>query len=144
MMFGEMLYPYGEYLFEINGLGGPTMPYQYFVSKENDIDKIAAFFHERLPEFVVELDDVEQGYRHLMFSRTGAVLDQILENEDPKEVVQRARELDGTLIGVEVVHSSDDTSVSRLRIARHGYKRGEDVPADSVIIVYEYFKNPYG
>ena len=144
ILYKDHLYPDAEFLFEVNGLGGPMMPYQYYVSREDDIDIIAAFFLERLPQFEIELDDVEEGYRHLMFSRTGSVLDQLGEVEDPMEIPQRASELDGTLVGVEVVHSSDDTSISRLRIARHGYDHGDDLPEDSVIIIYEYFKNIYG
>jgi hypothetical protein len=47
-------------------------------------------------------------------------------------------------MGVEVVHASDDTSISRLRIARHAYDRADEIPAGSTMVVLEYFKNVYG
>jgi hypothetical protein len=90
------------------------------------------------------LDAVEEGCRHLMLTRTESVLEQLGEVDDPTELTARGRALDGTLMGVEVVLASDDTSISRLRIARHGYDRADDIPADSVMIVLEYFKNVYG
>lgn len=142
-MFEDMLYPNAEFLFEINGFGGPMLPYRYYAVSGNDIDPIADFFHERLSQFEVELDAVEEGHRHLMFTRTGSILDQLGEVDDPNAIPQRASELDGTLAGVEVIHSSDDTNISRLRVARHAYDHGDDIPEDSVIIIYEYFKNPY-
>jgi hypothetical protein len=64
--------------------------------------------------------------------------------DDPAELPARGRELDGTLIGVEVVHASDDTSISRLRIARHAYDRADEIPEGSTMVVLEYFKNVYG
>ena len=143
-MFEEMLYPKAEFLFEVNGLGGPMMPYQYYVSKEDNIDKIADFYLERLPQFEIELDEVEEGHRHLMLIRTESILDKLGEVDDPNELPQRGRELDGTLIGVEIIHSSDDISISRLRIARHAYDHAGDIPEDAIIVILEYFKNPYG
>lgn len=142
-MFKELLYPNAVFLFEVNGLGGPMFPYRYYESREGEIDKIVEFYLDRLPQFEVELDEVEEGYQHLMLTRTGFVLDQLGEVEDPMALLNKGRDLDGTLVGVEVVHSSDDTSISRLRVARHAYDHGDDIPEDSIIIILEYFKNIY-
>ncbi len=143
-MFEELLYPNAEFLFEVNGLGGPMAPYRYYAIKDVDIDQVADFYLDRLSDFDVELDEVAEGYRHLMLTRTESVLEQLGQVDDPTELPARGRELDGTLIGVEVVHASDDTSISRLRIARHAYDRGDDIPAGSNVIILEYFKNVYG
>ena len=143
-MFVDLLYPKAEFMFEVNGLGGPMAPYRYYFSREDDINQIADFYLERLPHFDVELDAVEEGHRHLMLTGTESVLDQLGEVGDPSKLPQMGRELDGALMGVEIVHSSDDSSISRLRIARHAYDRGEDIPEDSIIVILEYFKNPYG
>jgi hypothetical protein len=143
-LFEELLYPNAKFLFEVNGLGGPMAPYRYYAIEDVDIDQVADFYLERLPELTVELDEVQEGCRHLMLTRTESVLDQLGQVDDPAELPERGRELDGTLIGVEVVHASDDTSISRLRIARHAYQRGDEIPAGSTVIVLEYFKNPYG
>lgn len=143
-MFENLLYPDAEFLFEVNGLGGPMGPYRYYFIKDEDIDKVADFYLERLPEFTVELDEVEEDYRHLMLTRTESILDRLGQVDDPTELPERGRELDGTLMGVEVVHSSDDTSISRLRIARYAYQRGDEIPKDSIVIVLEYFRNVYG
>ena len=143
-MYEKMLYPNAEFLFELNGLGGPMMPYRYYVAKEKEIDKIAAFYLERLPQFETELDEVEEGHRHLMLKMAGFILDELGEVTDFDELSKRGRELDGTLAGVEIIHSSDDISISRLRVARHAYDRADDIPADTIVIILEYFKNPYG
>jgi hypothetical protein len=137
-----VLYPNAEFLFELIGMGGPMLPYQYYSSKEDDIDKIAAFYFERLPQFTVELDEVAEGYRHLMLTRDKFVLEEL--GHDVNEISQRGRELDGTLSSVEIIHSNDDISISRMRITRHAYDRAEDIPPGSIIIILEYFKNPYG
>jgi hypothetical protein len=143
-LFEELLYPNAEFLFEVNGLGGPMAPYRYYAIRDVDIDQVADFYLERFPQFNVETDAVEEGHRHLMLTRTDSVLEQLGQVDEPSELPERGRELDGTLIGVEVVHASDDTSISRLRIARHAYQRAEEIPEDSTVIVLEYFKNPYG
>jgi hypothetical protein len=143
-LFEELLYPNAEFLFEVNGLGGPMAPYRYYAVKDADIDQVADFYLERLSDFDVELDEVEEGHRHLMLTRTESVLEQLGEVDDPAELPARGRELDGTLIGVEVVHASDDTSISRLRIARHAYDRADEIPEGSTMVVLEYFKNVYG
>ena len=142
-MFEEMLYPNAEILFEVNGLGGPMAPYRYYVCKDTEIDHVADFYLESLPWFDIELDEIEEGHRHLMLTRTESILDQLGQVNDPSELPKRGKELDGTLMGVEIVQSSDDISISRLRIARHAYDCGEDIPENSVIIIFEYFKNPY-
>jgi hypothetical protein len=144
VLFEDLLYPNAEFLFEVNGLGGPMAPYRYYAVRDVDIDQVADFYLDRLSDFDVELDAVEEGCRHLMLTRTESVLEQLGEVDDPTELPARGRALDGTLMGVEVVLASDDTSISRLRIARHGYDRADDIPADSVMIVLEYFKNVYG
>ena len=143
-MFEAMLYPTAEYLFEVNGLGGPMMPYQYYAASQDDMDKIADFYLERLPQFEIELDEVEEGHRHLQLTRMESVLDRLGEVDSPNELPQRGRELDGTLVSVEVIHSSDDISISRLRVARHAYDHAGDIPENAIIIILEYFKNPYG
>jgi hypothetical protein len=143
-LFENLLYPKAKFLFEVNGLGGPMGPYRYYFVKDEDIDQVADFYLEHLLDFTVELNEVEEGYRHLMLTRTESVLDRLGQVDDPIELPERGRELDGTLMGVEVVHSSDDTSISRLRIARHSYQRGDEIPEDSIVIVLEYFKNVYG
>lgn len=143
VMFDDVINPNAAFLFEVNGLGGPMMPYRYYAAREGDLDKIAEFYLDRLPEFEVELDEVEEGHRHLMLTSTGSVLNQLGAVEDPMALPEKGRELDGSLVGVEVIHSSDDISISRLRIARHAFDHGEDIPEDSIIIVLEYFKNPY-
>jgi hypothetical protein len=143
-LYEDHLYPEAEFLFEVNGLGGPMAPYRFYISDDDDMDQAADFYRERLPDFTVELDEVEEGHRHLMLTRTESILDRLGQVDDPMEVPKRGRELDGKLMGVEVVHSSDDTSISRLRVARYGYNRSEDIPEDAVVIVLEYFKNIYG
>lgn len=143
-MFEYLLYPKAKFLFEVDGLGGPMGPYRYYFIKDEDIDKVADFYLERLSEFTVELDEVDVDHRHLMLTRTESVFDQLGQVDDPSELSERGRELDGTLMGIEVVHSSDDTSISRLRIARYAYQRGDEIPEDSIVIVLEYFKNIYG
>jgi len=143
-MFEDHLYPNAEFLFEVNGLGGPMVPYRYYASAGDDLDQVADFYRGRLPEYTVELDEVAYGYRHLMLTRTESILEQLGQVDDPLELPKKGRELDGKLMGVEVVHSSDDSSISRLRIARHAYQRGDEIPEDTVVIVLEYFKNIYG
>jgi len=143
-LFENLLYPDAEFLFEVNGLGGPMGPYRYYFIKDEDIDKVANFYLKSPPEFTVELDEVEEEYRHLMLTRTDSVLDQLGQVDDPSELQEKGRELDGTLMGLEVVHSSDDTSISSLRIARYAYQRGDEIPENSIVIVLEYFRNVYG
>jgi len=143
-LFEDLLYPNAEFLFEVNGLGGPMMPYRYYASREGDINKIADFYLKQLPQFDIELDEVEEGHRHLMLTRTESILERLGEVDDPNELPQRGKELDGTLASVEIIHSSDDISISRLRIARHAYDHADDIPEDSIVIVLEYFQNVYG
>ena len=143
-MFEELLYPGAEFLFEVNGLGGPMAPYRYYASTEGDIHHIAEFYLGRLPRFNIELDEVAEGYRHMMLTRTESVLDRLGQVEDPTELPRVGKALDGALMGVEVIHASDDISISRLRVARHAYDHADDIPDDTTIIILEYFKNPYG
>ena len=142
-MYEAMLYPEAKFLFEVNGLGGPMAPYRFYATPD-PVGQVADFYRQGLPEFTVELDEIEYGHRHLMLARTESVLDRLGQVDDPMDLPRRSRELEGTLMGVEVVHSSDDSSISRLRIARYGYQRGDEIPEDSVVIVLEYFKNIYG
>jgi len=141
-MFEDMLYPDAEFLFEISGMGGPMIPYRFYVASGTSIDQAADFYLKQLPWFDVEKDEVENGFRHLMLTYSKP-LDQLGEVEDPNELPQKGSELDGALMGVEVVHSSVEAGFSRLVIAKEAYDRGGDIPSDSTIIVFDYFKNPY-
>jgi len=142
VMFEDMLYPDAEFLFEIPGIGGPMIPYRFYVASGASIDQAADFYLKQLPWFDVENDEVENGFRHLTLAYTKP-LDQLGEVEDPNELPQKGIELDGALMGVEVVHSSVETGFSRLILAKDAYDRGGDIPSDSTIIILDYFKNPY-
>lgn len=142
VMFADMLYPDAEFIFEMPGLGGPMIPYRFYVANGTSIDQAADFYLRQLPWFEVETDEIEEnGFRHLLLANP-KTLDKLNEIEDPNDLPQIGSELDGTLVGVEVVHSSFEVGFSRLVMAKQS-DRGGDIPLESTIIVLDYFKNPY-
>lgn len=142
VIFEDMLYPDAEFLFEIPGIGGPMIPYRFYVASGASIDQAADFYLKQLPWFDVEIDEVENGFRHLMLTYSKP-LDQLGEVEDLDELSQKGSELDGALMGVEIVHSSVEAGFSRLVIAKEANDLGGDIPSNSTIIIFDYFKNPY-
>ena len=139
-MFEDLLYPNTEFLFEVSPLGAPALPCQYYVSREDNIDKIAAFYLERLPQFDIELDEVLEGHRHLRLTKPEFMTDILGMSDDPNLLLQRIRELDGTLIGVEIIHSGGNLSLSRSVITWPARDHAGDIPEDSSIIILEYVK----
>ena len=118
------------------------MPYRYYAAKDKNIDQITDYDLEPLPEFEVEFDAIQEGCRHMMLTKAESILNQLTE-VGIKEMLQRGKELGGTLAGVEVIHSSDEISISRLRIARHASTHADEIPDDTIILVLESFNNPY-
>jgi hypothetical protein len=67
-------------------------PFRYYATHD-PMSSAADFYRHGLPEFTVELDEVQEGYRQLMLTRTESVLDQLGQVEDPTQLIKRNREL---------------------------------------------------
>jgi len=143
MMYQDFLFPNADFLFEINGMGGPMMPCRFYVAKDVTTDTAAKFYLEKLPSFEVNKDQPEDGHRHLQLDISARILDELHGGTNLEDLPEKGSELEGRLTGVEVVHSGYTMGMSNLDLAIKGYKRGDDIPADATIIVLCYFKNPY-
>ncbi len=139
----DLLYPGAEFLFEVNGIGGPMMPYRFYAAPNVGTKEVADFYKERLPWFVVETDEESEGNHRLMLAHPDPLRG--LGGVEPEDLADAGSKLDGALLGVEVDHSTTHANegFSRLLMAIQSYGRADDIPADTTIIILEYFKNPY-
>lgn len=142
VMIDDFIYPGAEFLFEIPGIGGPMMPYRFYHVSGGDLDQIIDYYREQLPWFSLDRDEMLEGHRYLSLTYMKP-LDE-LNSGDIEEIAQKGSELDGSLMGVEVAHSSAaEAGLTALTFAAlGGYE--DKIPSDSLIIVLTYFKNPYG
>ncbi len=142
VMYQEMQFPGSEFLFEVNGVGGPMFPCRFYVVNDATTDQAAQYYLEKLPWFTVEQDEVVDGQRHYQSDNSSQVMDQ-LGVENPEDLVQVGSELDGRLVGVEVVHSGYTDGFTNLAYAAASSDSGNQIPPDATIIVLVYFSNPY-
>lgn len=145
VMLEDMVYPGSEFLFEVPGFGGPMMPWRFYAVPGASVEEAADFYRERLAWFDVEADSVEEGYRHMsIIHPDGLAFMNDPEVESPDEMAAVYSENNGKLLGVEVSHSEAHANMmSRLSVAINSHEKGEEIPADTTIIVLEYFSNPY-
>lgn len=138
----DLIYPGAEFLFEIPGFGGPMVPWRFYAIPNTNTEQVAAFYSERLPWFNSEYDEVVAGHRNLMLAHPNPMAQ--LNNVDGEdELIAVSSELDGTLLGVEISQSSAHANLNRLGIAIEAYEHADEIPADTTILVLEYFSNPY-
>jgi hypothetical protein len=143
VMYQEMQYPGSEFLFEVPGVGGPMFPCRFYVANDASTDQAAQYYLENLPWFSVEQDEVVEGQRHLQTDNSSQVMDPLGQVEDPEDLVNVGNELDGRLVGVEVVHSDYTGGFTNLAYAAASSAFGNQIPPDATIIVLVYFSNPY-
>jgi len=105
-------------------------------------DQAAQYYLEKLPWFTVEQDEVLDDHRHFQSDNSSPVMNQ-LGVENPEDLVQVGSELDGRLVGVEVVHSNYTGGFTNLAYAAASSDSGNQIPSDATIIVLTYFSNPY-
>jgi len=142
VMYQEMQFPGSEFLFEVYGVGGPMFPCRFYLVNDVTTDQAAQYYLEKLPWFTVEQDEVLDGYRHFQNDNSTPVWNQ-LGVENPEDLVQVGSELDGRLVGVEVVHSNYTGGFSNLSFAAASDDPDKQIPPDATIIVLTYFSNPY-
>lgn len=142
VMYQEMQFPDSEFLFELYGVGGPMFPCRFYLINDVTPDQAAQYYVEKLPWFTVEQDEVVDGYRHFQVDNSSQVMNQ-LGVENPEDLVQVGSELDGRLVGVEVVHSNYTGGFSNLSFAAAAGDPDKQIPPDATIIVLVYFSNPY-
>ncbi len=142
VMYQEMQFPDSEFLFEVYGVGGPMFPCRFYVVNDVTTDQAAQYYLEKLPWFTVEQDEVVDGQRHFQTDYSEPVWGQ-LDVEDPEDLEQVGIELDGRLVGVEVVHSNYTGGFSNLSFAAASDDPDKQIPPDATIIVLTYFSNPY-
>ena len=139
VMYQEMQFPGSEFMFEVYGVGGPMFPCRFYVVNDATTDQAAQYYLEKLPWFPVQQDEVVDGHRHFQTDNSSPVWNQ-LDVENPEDLVQVGIELDGRLVGVEVVHSNYTGGFSNLVYAAAA---GKQVPPNATIIVLTYFSNSY-
>ena len=142
VMYQEMQFPDSEFLFEVYGVGGPMFPCRFYLVNDVTTDQAAQYYLDKLPWFTVEQDEVLDGHRHFQTDNSSPVWNQ-LGVENTEDLVQVGSELDGRLVGVEVVHSDYTGGFSNLAYAAAASDTGKQVPPDATIIVLTYFSNPY-
>lgn len=142
VMYQEMQFPDSEFLFEVYGVGGPMFPCRFYLVNDVTTDQAAQYYLEKLPWFTVEQDEVLDGHRHFQIDNSSPVMNQ-LGVENPEDLVQVGSELDGRLVGVEVVHSNYTGGFSNLSFAIASGDPDKQIPPDATIIVLVYFSNPY-
>jgi len=123
-------------------VGGPMFPCRFYLANDVTTDQAAQFYLEKLPWFTVQQDEVVDGHRHFQNDNSSQVMDK-LGVENPEDLEQVASELDGSLVGVEVVHSNYTGGFSNLSFAAASGDPEKQVPPDATIIVLVYFSNPY-
>jgi len=149
-MLNDVIYPEAEFLFEVNAMGGPMFPVRFYTTKNTNSDQVAQFYLDKLPMFEVEIDEIVDGERWLRLDYTGPTLEK-LNVEDPAELPVKGKELDGSVVLVEIAHSELDMAHSSLEygmsyidMANRGlFAQVSELPTDSTIIVLSYFNNPY-
>jgi hypothetical protein len=139
----DLIFPGAEFLFEVDGIGGPMMPYRFYAVPNASTEEAADFYKERLPWFSVEADEVSEGYPRLMLAHPDPFRG--LDGVDAEDLADAGSKLDGAVLGVEVDHSTAHANqgLSRLLLAIQAHGRADDIPADTTIVILEYFKNPY-
>ncbi len=142
VMYQEMQFPDSEFLFEVYGVGGPMFPCRFYVVNNATTDQAAQYYREKLPWFTIEQDEVLDGHRHFQNNNSSPVMNQ-LGVENPEDLAQVGSELDGRLVGVEVVHSNYTGGFSNLAFAAASDDPEKQIPPDATIIVLTYFSNPY-
>lgn len=142
VMYQEMQFPNSEFLFEVYGVGGPMFPCRFYLVKDVTTDQAAQYYLEKLPWFTIEQDEMVDGNRHFQIDNSSPVWDQ-LGVENPEDLVRVGNELDGRLVGVEVVNSNYTGGFSNLSFAAVSDDPEKQVPPDATIIVLTYFSNPY-
>jgi hypothetical protein len=138
----DMLYPGAEFLFEVDGIGGPMVPYRFYALRNTSIDQAIAFYSERLPGFKVEQDRIENGHRQLLLAHPSP-MEQMNNVEGMEDLMAISREMDRSLLGVEIGNSSAHSRVNRIGYSNEVHQRADDLPSDTTIVVLEYFANPY-
>ena len=138
----DLIYPGAEFLFETPGFGGPMVPWRFYAIRNTGTDQVAAFYSERLPWFNSEYDEVVTGHRHLLLAHPNPMA-QLNNVDSVNELAAISSELDGALLGVEISHSSAHANLNRLGIVIEAHERADEIPADTTILVLEYFSNPY-
>jgi len=149
-MLDDLIYPGAEFLFEVIAMGGPMFPVRFYAIKEGNNDQVAQFYLDQLPMYEVEIDEIVDDERWLRLDYTGKILEK-LNVEHPTELIEKGKELDGSVAIVEIAHSELDIGHSDLEygmsfidLANRGLlAQASELPADSLIIVLSYFKNPY-
>jgi len=143
VMYQEMEFPGSEFLFEVYGIGGPMFPCRFYLAGDATTDQAAQYYLKKLPWFTAQQDEVVDGQRHLQTDYMSEVMDPLDQVEDPEDLVNVGSELDGRLVGVEVVHSNYTGGFSNLAYAAAASDSGKEIPPDATIIVLTYFSNPY-
>lgn len=138
----DMLFPGAEFLFAVDGFGGPIVPWRFYAAWNASVEEAAAYYSERLQGFNVEYDEIVDGHRQLLLAHPDPMGHlSAVEGIDELEAVSRA--YDGALLGVEVSHSGAHTHLNRLGIAINEYEMGDEIPENTTIIILEHFSNIY-
>jgi hypothetical protein len=142
VMLEDLIYPGAEFLFEMPGFGGPMIPWRFYSVRNASTADVAAFYRDRVGWFHVESDDAVDGHQQLMLTYSAPMqqLDGVTEYDQLAEI---GASIDGALVGVEVVNSNISAGFSRLLVARESTEETAAVPADTTILVLEYFANPF-
>jgi hypothetical protein len=138
----DLIYPDAEFLFEIPGFGGPMVPWRFYALHGTSIEQATAFYIERLSHFGIEYDEVVGGYRSLLLAHPSPMA-QLQDVQDFDEMARISRELDGTLLGVEISHNGAHAQQNRLGLAISAHERGDEIPDNTTILILEYFANVY-
>lgn len=149
-MLDDLVYPNTKMLFEVHGMGGPMFPVRFYSVENSNSDQVAEYYLERLPGFDIEIDEVVDGERWLRLDYNGPILEK-LNVEDPTELPKIGKELDGSVVLVEIApsdldiaHSSLEYGMSYIDLVNRGLlAQGSELPLESIILVLSYFKNPY-
>ena len=151
IMAEDMVYPGAQFLIEVPGFGGPMTPWRFYAVPNISTDEAANFYLEKLPHFIVENDEIINGHRHIMLTYSD-VLNRMDDADGYDGMVAAAKELDGALIGLEVIRSGAVTGFNRLGILMESYQDGNimnasrepvEIPMDTTIIILEHYSNTF-
>jgi len=142
VMLEDLIYPGAEFLFEIPGFGGPMIPWRFYVVRNVSTADVAAYYRDRVGWFHVESDDEVDGHRQLMMTYS-APMEQLDGVTGYDQVAEISASIHGSLVGVEVVNSNISAGFSRLLVAKESSEEAANIPADSTVLVLEYFNNTF-
>jgi hypothetical protein len=133
----DMIYPGAEFLFEVDGFGGPMTPWRFYAVPNVSGDELAEYYKQQLNWFVVEQDENLDGIRYLMLAHPAPMA--FMDDADNFQEISQT--MGGSLLGLEVSHSDVGAGLNRLGMAIDMHGIADQIPPNTIILILEYFQN---